>query len=459
MNSCFRPSSVRLALSGALLASVLALSLSFDRSGRTAVPAACCGLVLQTNGDPVSRAGTNSEFRATSASPTFVLRSHRVSAAQPLEAVLPELTQPVSDWREFAPEHLTVEPVRGLALDFVVTSVERDAHSTTWIGRTDIPGAALVGIGTRAGWDAILTLPGANAYALHVRDGRATVTETNPADETCGRKDVVPVRADLNAASNAPQTVEPPPPPTSVNLVDVAFFYDETTLAAASARALDADGATLLDSTYKAQITLANLALVNSGVTNLQWRFVGSDLVPAFARTGRLADDLAMMATATGDAGRFIAARSDELVADQAVLVVDGAADWAGLAPIGGRQAVVTWGSGYETTAHELAHNFGCFHDRQTEGAADGDGLYAYGYRFAAGGFDCGDLMSYAGFRLPYFSNPEITVVLNQHLLGANLGSMALGVADDQPRAADAARVLRENAAAVAATRAATVGR
>jgi len=104
--------------------------------------------------------------------------------------------------------------------------------------------------------------------------------------------------------------------------------------------------------------------------------------------------------------------------------------------------SVMVWSSGYVILAHELAHNFGCHHDRKTEGATDGDGKYAYGFNFNLNGEAFGTVMSYAPTRVPFFSNPDVAY-----------SGIRLGVPEDQPKAANNSRVLRENAQLMASYR------
>src|SRR6185369_10414286 len=58
--------------------------------------------------------------------------------------------------------------------------------------------------------------------------------------------------------------------------------------------------------------------------------------------------------------------------------------------------------------AHELGHNFGCMHDLAHAG---GTGVfpYSYGWYFTASGTTYGDIMSYVGKTIPFFSNPKVS--------------------------------------------------
>jgi len=450
MNFSRSRSPVRLVLPGALLVGAFALCFSFARSGRSPAPAA-----------PARRSAPTALARPLAAPivPAVAALPLRPAFA-PLATVLPGLPKPPTDWRYFTPAQLVVEPLPGHPVTFTATSVTRDVDSTVWAGGAGIAGSALVGVGSRDGWDAILTIPGANEYEIHVRGKRVAVIEKNPGADVCGHDGTVALAADARAGGSvAPASSTPPAlaDAAAVATVDVLFFYDADTLAAASARAPDGNGTSLIDSLLRARLTLCNGVLAHSGVTNLQWRYLGSRLVPAHPRSGRLLDDLNAMTDPTTDAGRFMTAEAAGCGADQAVLLVGGPADYAGLAFVPGHQAVVSWEAGYETTAHELAHNFGCQHDRQTDNAPEGNGLYGYGYRFASAGRDCGDIMSYAGYRFPLFSNPDLAVDLSTYIIGLPAGPVVFGVADNQPQAADGARLLRENAAAMADYRPAVV--
>ena len=89
------------------------------------------------------------------------------------------------------------------------------------------------------------------------------------------------------------------------------------------------------------------------------------------------------------------------------------------------------------TLAHEIAHNFGCDHDREhVEGAPPGGP--AFGWRFCTGGVDYRTIMSrQAGVALPVFSSPRI-----------RFGDSPAGTAR-----ADNASVIRANAGLVASFR------
>jgi hypothetical protein len=89
-----------------------------------------------------------------------------------------------------------------------------------------------------------------------------------------------------------------------------------------------------------------------------------------------------------------------------------------------------TCATGYYSFAHELGHNLGCAHDRQTGGT----GAYAYSYGYRNPSATWRTVMAYApGNRIPYFSNPlvsyqgEVTGVSSASSLGCdNAKTMSL---------------------------------
>jgi Metallo-peptidase family M12 len=233
------------------------------------------------------------------------------------------------------------------------------------------------------------------------------------------------------------------PDETGSHTVDVLLLYDDATEKAAklAAAGLGLTAEAYIDSTMRARIETSNLALGQSGVNNLRWRCVGLFKIPAYENAGnRMEADLDLITNATGIAGQYAQDKAVATGADQTILIVSGNRNYSGLAWAPGHHSIVLWSATYMTVAHELGHNFSCQHDRQTEGAKDGNGQFCYGHRFTNGqGRDTGTIMSYAGYRLPYFSNPDIVA-----------DGVAMGVSGSQPKAADNARTLREHAAAMA---------
>ena len=401
----------------------------------------------------------------------------------------PSITEAVADWREFRPDNLTVEPWPGARITFTRTAVKEEGRYVTWIGRNpDLPGASLVGVSTANGYDAIMVVPGANQISYHVRGDKVVVAESMPGAEGCGN---APSQAAKVVAGSAPTIYdvsyakghEPVSEATTRNAVttplnvDVLVAYDAATLEAATAKSSDPAG--YIDGQCKALLETSNLALSQSLVTAFAWRYLGAVPVPAYTRTGMLADDLDAMGPG-GPIGDWVKSTRYKYGADQILLLVGTSGDWTGFASSPKQiavardfaSAVVKWGTSYKIFAHELAHNFGCKHDRAhyqvvspgstPTPAPDGDGFWCYGQLWdnpplppGYTGFSgtSGDIMSYADWHIPYFSNPNISVRVTSRMLGwsfdSDLGTQVIGRAETDPKAAYNARVLSDQALAM----------
>lgn len=103
---------------------------------------------------------------------------------------------------------------------------------------------------------------------------------------------------------------------------------------------------------------------------------------------------------------------------------------------------------GTATMAHELGHNMGLYHDRYVEAAASSS-KYNYGYVNLAGRFRT--IMSYPNKCSVYGVNCTSITYYSTPLKSYN--GRAVGIAAGTAGAADAARLLRENRAGVAAFR------
>ena len=379
--------------------------------------------------------------------PATVWRTARAPVPAGVLEVLPDLTAPIKDWRSFQPHEITVTPRPAMPVSFVEVSIEQTAERTTWIGRSEIDHATLAAIATKDSWTAVLAFRHGNEYTITVAGGHAIVMENNPDLDVCGNG----LESDVQRAVSGPVAGAGLAAATSSDettgyAVDVVLLYDDATEKASevASAGLGLTAGAYIDSVMRARLESGNLALDQSGVNNFHWRCVGLFKIPAYENAGnKMEVDLDMITNASGIAGQFAQDRAVATGADQTVLIVGGNRDYSGLAWSPGNQAIILWAASYLTLAHELGHNFSCQHDRQTKGAADGDGLFCYGHRFIdQHGRDTGTIMSYAGFRLPYFSNPAVII-----------DGIALGVPADQPRAADNARTLREHAAEMASFR------
>ncbi len=385
-----------------------------------------------------------------------------------LRRIFPGIRAPVTDWRAFNPDAITVAIEPDLPMGFSRVRVKHNADgTTTWVGRNGIKGASLVGVGSADGWIGVLSLPGSGQYDVVVRNGEVAVVEKELGG-VCGVDDDHPVYAASVDFGSAPVGVQKTTgAATAENVVDVLFFYDATAeqWAISKAGSLAAVPSYMRDA-YRAYLESANVVLENSKVNNMAWNFIGMFRVPDYTAPSTLSGDLSKFSTAGDSVGSFASTKANSLFADQAVLVVADTRDGSesGLATLGGRHSVVVGTASHLTLAHEMGHNFGLKHDRKTEKAPDGGG-YNYGHQFdisyfAAGqdrSMAIGDVMSYA-FRMPYFSNPDITLTEKEIYpsVGSPSDTYPMGISAGQPKAADAARFLRENASSVANTRTGT---
>ena len=372
--------------------------------------------------------------------------SQPVPVAAAIRAVIPSLEHGIKDWRNFRPDKITVAPFKDLPIEFTVATVKEEHGRTVWTGRNALQGAFLVSAATENEWFGVLAIPEGATFEITLSGDTATVTEKTD-EGGCGLPLSVappaPTRAARVMLGDTATTAADAPPAGSVtageiNVVDILFLYDAAALASAGTQLA-------FDTRMIANVEASNLAIQNSGVDNLQWRFVVSYQVPAYTQTNDMENDLNQITYTTNPPAQFAREKSILHGTDATVLYVGGTRNWAGIAWMPGRHAVVIWNSSFMTMAHEIGHNAGCNHDRVTAEAVDGDGKFNYGYRFTSAGRDTGTIMSYAGTRVQYFSNPEISYQ-----------GQPLGVPADQPKAAYNARTLRESAAFMAGFRAPT---
>lgn len=359
-----------------------------------------------------------------------LLDGERRFARTDLAKVMPSVTAPVADWRTFAPAKLTVVPLDGMPLEFTARSVTNDGRRTTWVGTNPTDGATLVAVATETLWDAIITIPGADEYNIKVTPEMVRTFETSSVGAVCGSP-ILEADALVRAAKEALDT-------SSTQLAtgaaitlytsDLLVLYDEGTRT-------DWGSAAETENRIAAVVAAGNTYLTDSKVDNFQWRLVGTKETPAYTGTNSLEDDLDNLADPRTTLGRFARDQRTIFGADQVMFIVSGDKDYAGIAFIPGYLSVVSHPGTAATAAHELAHNLGCNHDRETAEAADNDGHYYYGHRFTYNSKDVGTLMSYADYYIPYFSNPSVTYE-----------GIATGVESGQPKAADNARWLREHA-------------
>ncbi len=395
--------------------------------------------------------------------------------------VFPDCVPPAGDWRNRHPSTLRIAPYPGKAVTFRQVRVKQDGRYLTWIGRDpDLPGATYVGIATPDGYDSVMIVPGAGQYHFHVRAGLALVEEVNATGSDCetGLTPLVtmaslPVPTGVHYAdaggmasagpeemATAPRAAEAAPN------VDVLFLYNTRALAVAAQRSSDPIG--YMDGYTRAGLETCNLVLQNSRIDTFVWRYVGLVALPAeYPEQLTVSDDLDMIGPG-GQFDDFVRSVREQYGADQ-VLMWTGAGTRQGAAYTGDVRsdavppeyavAALRLTAGILILGHELAHNFGCQHDRGHAGTGDGstatpegDGLWCYGllWNDPVGSTTSGTVMSYADFLVPYFSNPDITLNITSTLEnrpGAflNLGTRTIGFPESDARAANNARILREH--------------
>lgn len=415
--------------------------------------------------------------RARSLAPRGAPAANLPSAV--ISEVLPDLAKAPVDWRQWQPEQIMIAPHPDLRLTFERERVLLAGSSATWVGRiAELPGASLVAVASERAWDAILVVPGAGEFAFHSENGRVSVTESAPGAERCANdEDTRATTAEYSAAAAGryvptmtPGVAEALAAATDGTLVvDVLLLYDATAVSVARTVATDIDA--YMEARGRGMIETANGFFQNSGVTNFVWRFAGAVQVPAFPRDGKFLTDLSAM-TPGGALYSWIRDARYRYGADQMMLLTgeaeapggraatryqDGShrdqaneADWA--------VAVMNVRAGSFTFTHELAHNWGCYHDRgnffgTNLPTPDSDGYWCYGLRFVDNlGGVTGTIMAYADYKLPYFSNPDLTVRVTSSMQGRagaeiDVGTFSLGYTESHPKAANNARVLRDHAA------------
>jgi hypothetical protein len=215
-------------------------------------------------------------------------------------------------------------------------------------------------------------------------------------------------------------------------------------LALYTPQALAQEGSlTALDTDIDIAVAFTNMAYVNSQV-NVEMRLVGIVGV-SYNESGAIDTDLSGMDNASTTPGlTTLPALRTSYGGDLVCLVESSAAGGttgeAGVADLGGWASVELLSDLDLALAHETGHNFGCMHDRQTQGVPTGFGSN-YGYRFVSEGVTFHDIMAYdPGIAVPYYSNPNV-----------NYFGIPEGVPDADPTAADNANQINLTAPAVSA--------
>jgi len=437
------------------------------------------------------------------------------AAPESLTAAYPGQTELPASWHNFgrSAKSITVAPYPDLPMTFERTSVKDEGRYVTWFGTVkEIPGSSLVAVATPGGgWHSVMVVPGSSQFNFDTNAaGETIVSEAQPGEEGCAVSGGLPDRTTAQAPTTAatfkalyssttasystymgsPDDVAQgtPKADTAATQIGVLFVYraDLLTPLSGVSSIYWADSVDTIDGRSKAYIEQANVVLANSSVTNFQFKYLGLVQTPSFA----VADDKELayvldQLSATGTVGDWVAGQAYKYGASQVFMWMDQGPKgfhYSGVANTGGKGVAVTtarsaraiglWASSYKTMLHELAHNFGCQHDRANAGAVaggntgaapEGDGFYSYGVlwtmpdpNFPGTNITESTIMGYGSGVIPYFSNPNIVLHVNSALANANysamdFGTVPIGYAITDPKAAYNAKVLTDNATKIAA--------
>jgi hypothetical protein len=412
----------------------------------------------------------------------------KVIKLERLKKVFPNLQEIPSDWRTFNPQILTIAPYEDIQIPFhldEVKTVTPNASSnspdarTVQVYRNDMQGGYTVTAATENEMIAIVTVPGADIFQVHVLNDEISVTTApighcgNTPENPASQK---PQTAALEAQahrqipeiSNLPNTPEITGAVESMTISNVVFFYNEDTLTKFQNTLIEE---TTIATTYIAHVEAANIILANSDINNLRWNYAGAFKTPDFEITPGVTDETdptyillhnaidimkkdAQVNPGNKEAHDFIMAKIEEVRADQSAYIIGKTSTqlskYSGLGTLGYNNSLshtisLRIQEDYSTLTHELGHNFGCRHDRLTEKDQTST-AYNFGHvhRGSAGIWgetDLGTVMSYATF-IPYFSSPLLSYQGN-----------AIGIPEGQAGAADNARYMREKASYIKITR------
>lgn len=175
-----------------------------------------------------------------------------------------------------------------------------------------------------------------------------------------------------------------------------------------------AGSATAMDTLIDLAVLEANQSYVNSAA-NLRLNLVYKGEV-AYTESNNFSTDLARLQNPADGFMDSVHALRDSLHADMVSLIVNASSSCGiGYVMTGANSSFQnyafsavarTCATGYYSFAHELGHNFGCQHDRQSGGT--GVFPYSFGYRNPAGTWRT--VMAYPpGTRIPFFSNPAVS--------------------------------------------------
>ena len=467
-----------LALGAVLLAGTGYLMIC-SHTGHTAAPVSVTAGTAQA-----TRAVTSQDVAVVTSAPVVAATASAMTQAGELPAVASSpqsvrlqtgLVLPPQAWDKFTPKHVTIEAVTGLPVAFTLASSHTEQGRTINVYRNDIAGAFMATAATAEEMVGEVVVPFADTYALRVDSTgvRYTVQQHGP----MGANDAITQPALAKTAASPAPRGEVAAAPAMVAAASPATVPVDVGFCATAATITANGGAATATTKLLAAVASCNQYLSNSGI-DMIWRMSHLQQVADYPTTNMLIDDLNTIRVG-GANYAAIQAVEDADYTDLEVILVGGAnttdRDHAGLAVLGGRQAAVMWYSGHlelnsMTVAHEIGHNFGVNHDRDTDNVADTVAAYNYGYRFEVQAIDggsltpstfamsMGDIMAY-DTRVPYFSTPLKTYSDSYNtgiVLGVAEGTQGPDYGAGYSRGpADASRYIREVMATVAATRSA----
>ena len=381
-----------------------------------------------------------------------------------LTQILPGL--PVcSDWALYDPDSVTVQLATGAAVFRRVSYKTDYAGRKLWVGRQD--GSVNFYVASGFGKDYVAVVGTTlGSYSVQVdsqREAVRVVFDDRPI--SCPP-------TSLSAASAAQEQAAPlldgdqvTPSPSSIMAattqytVDLALFLDEASLAA------EAYDEQLLITKMVANLGASNQEVVNSQITNFQWKLNVMVVVPAtdYTFSNDMSADLPLMHTAGNALYTTVQNTLTTSGSDEAMLLVTGGGNWGGLAYVSWKYGVTRYDQlFYRSMTHEMGHNFGSYHDRITDNAVGtSQSLYYYGYMFRDAAYYywydvnppyTGDIMAYASHRMPYFANPSVLYNYSTTYNGVlhEIKDKAMGVPVGQADQAYSARYISENAARMA---------